>query len=101
MNKIGRSKLTINSIQCSMTYSLMDHMEFYATGYNTAYERMSAELFNSIPKAMPELLAHKPELPKLNEKDLFPWYWLLDAWMFFYYLLFSTALFRTAKKTWK
>jgi glycosyltransferase involved in cell wall biosynthesis len=38
---------------------------------------------------------------KLNEKDLFPWYWALDAWMFFYYLLFSTALFKKPKKTWK
>ena len=38
---------------------------------------------------------------KLNEKDLFPWYWILDAWMFFYYLVFSTALFKKPKKTWK
>jgi len=38
---------------------------------------------------------------KLDEKDLFPWYWALDAWMFFYYLLFSTALFKKPGKTWK
>jgi len=38
---------------------------------------------------------------KLNEKDLFPWYWILDAWMFFYYLVFSTAIFKKPKKTWK
>jgi glycosyltransferase involved in cell wall biosynthesis len=38
---------------------------------------------------------------KLNEKDLFPWYWLLDAWMFFYYMVFSTSLFKKPKKTWK
>jgi len=38
---------------------------------------------------------------KLNEKDLFPWYWLLDACMFFYYLVFSTALYKKPKKTWK
>ena len=38
---------------------------------------------------------------KLNEKDLFPWYWALDAWMFFYYLLFSSALFKKPGKTWK
>ena len=38
---------------------------------------------------------------KLDEKDLFPWYWILDAWMFFYYIIFSTALFKKPKKTWK
>jgi glycosyltransferase involved in cell wall biosynthesis len=38
---------------------------------------------------------------KLNEKDLFPWYWILDAWMVFYYLVFSTAIFKKPKKTWK
>ena len=38
---------------------------------------------------------------KLDEKDLFPWYWILDAWMFFYYLVFSSALFKKPAKTWK
>lgn len=38
---------------------------------------------------------------KLDERDLFPWYLLLDIWMFFYYLLFSTAIFKKPKGTWK
>jgi cellulose synthase/poly-beta-1,6-N-acetylglucosamine synthase-like glycosyltransferase len=38
---------------------------------------------------------------KLDEKDLLPWYWFLDAWMFFYYLLFSVALFRKPRRQWK
>ena len=38
---------------------------------------------------------------KLDEKDLFPIYWLLDLWMFIYYLIFSTALFKKPAKTWK
>jgi glycosyltransferase involved in cell wall biosynthesis len=38
---------------------------------------------------------------KLDEKDLFPLYLLLDIWMFFYYLLFSTAIFKKPAKTWK
>jgi glycosyltransferase involved in cell wall biosynthesis len=42
-----------------------------------------------------------PVTNKLNEKDLFPWYWLFDAWMFFYYLLFSTAVFKKPQKNWK
>jgi glycosyltransferase involved in cell wall biosynthesis len=38
---------------------------------------------------------------KLDEKDLFPWYWILDAWMFFYYLAFLSALFKRPAKRWK
>ncbi len=38
---------------------------------------------------------------KLNEKDLFPIFWLLDIWMFFYYLIFSLSLWRKPRKTWK
>ena len=38
---------------------------------------------------------------KLDEKDLFPLYLLLDIWMFFYYLLFSTAIFKKPKNSWK
>lgn len=38
---------------------------------------------------------------KLNEKDLFPWFLVLDVWMFFYYLIFSSSLFKRPKKKWK
>ncbi len=38
---------------------------------------------------------------KLDEKDLFPLYLLLDIWMFFYYLRFSTAIFKKPKNSWK
>ncbi|MGH2565959.1 MAG: glycosyltransferase family 2 protein, partial [Ginsengibacter sp.] len=38
---------------------------------------------------------------KLDEKDLFPLYLVLDIWMFFYYLIFSTALFKKPTKSWK
>jgi hypothetical protein len=37
---------------------------------------------------------------KLDEKDLFAWFWLLDIWMFFYYLIFMPALWRKPRKTW-
>jgi hypothetical protein len=39
-------------------------------------------------------------MEKLNEKDLFPWWWLFDIWMFFYYLIFATALWKKPRKTW-
>lgn len=38
---------------------------------------------------------------KLDEKDLFPLYLLLDIWMFFYYIRFSTATFKKPKNSWK
>lgn len=37
---------------------------------------------------------------KLNEKDLWPFFFFFDVWMFFYYLLFVPALWRKPKKTW-
>ena len=37
---------------------------------------------------------------KLNEKDLFPWWWLLDIWMFFYYIIFMPALWKKPRTTW-
>ena len=40
-------------------------------------------------------------MKKLDEKDLFPWFWLLDIWMFFYYLVFSVAMLKKPAKSWK
>jgi glycosyltransferase involved in cell wall biosynthesis len=38
---------------------------------------------------------------KLNEKDLFAWWWLLDIWMFFYYIIFMPSLWKKSRKTWR
>jgi glycosyltransferase involved in cell wall biosynthesis len=38
---------------------------------------------------------------KLDEKDLFPWFFVFDIWMFFYYLIFSVALFKKPERTWR
>lgn len=38
---------------------------------------------------------------KLDEKDLFPWFLVLDFWMFFYYLFFASSLFKKPAKSWK
>lgn len=38
---------------------------------------------------------------KLNEKDLFPYFILLDVWMMLYYIYFSLALFRKPAASWK
>ncbi|TAG99927.1 MAG: glycosyltransferase [Sphingobacteriales bacterium] len=39
-------------------------------------------------------------MQKLQEKDLWPLWWLLDIWMFFYYLLFTPALLKKPAKSW-
>lgn len=40
-------------------------------------------------------------LKRLNEQDLFPIFWLLDIWQWFYYLIFSMALAKKPATTWK
>lgn len=39
-------------------------------------------------------------MKKLNELDLFPFFWLFDIGMFFYYVIFTPALIRKPKKRW-
>ncbi len=38
---------------------------------------------------------------KLDEKDLFPLFLFFDIWMFFYYILFASALYKKPAKEWK
>lgn len=40
-------------------------------------------------------------MDRLNEKDLFKWFWAFDIFMFFYYLLFTSALWKKPKTNWK
>jgi glycosyltransferase involved in cell wall biosynthesis len=39
-------------------------------------------------------------MKKTGEKDLWPWFLLLDIWMFFYYLIFAPALWRRPNRNW-
>jgi glycosyltransferase involved in cell wall biosynthesis len=39
-------------------------------------------------------------MKKMEEKDLWPWFVLLDIWMFFYYIVFSPALWKKPKRNW-
>ena len=40
-------------------------------------------------------------MKKLNEKDLFPFVFLLDIWQFFYFLIFASSLFTKPRNSWK
>lgn len=48
-----------------------------------------------------QLLVYAKSMKKLNEADLIPYFLFFDIWMFFYYFLFSFALFKRPDKTWK
>ena len=39
-------------------------------------------------------------MQKLDEKDLFAWWWLFDIWMFVYYFIFAPTLWKKSRKTW-
>jgi cellulose synthase/poly-beta-1,6-N-acetylglucosamine synthase-like glycosyltransferase len=43
----------------------------------------------------------KKGMDRLEESDLWPWFPLLDAWMFLYYLIFMPALWKRPKASWK
>jgi len=47
-----------------------------------------------------QLFVFAKSMNKLNEKDLLPWFWLFDIWMFFYQILFIPALFKRPKTNW-
>lgn len=39
-------------------------------------------------------------MKKMGEKDLWPWFVLLDMWMLLYYIIFAPALWRSPKHEW-
>jgi glycosyltransferase involved in cell wall biosynthesis len=39
-------------------------------------------------------------MKKMDEKDLWPWFFFLDLWMFLYYIIFAPALWKKPKKNW-
>lgn len=52
-------------------------------------------------KMLVQGLVWRKVMHRLNEKDLFPIYWLLDIWQFVYYIVFSVALVKKPKNKWK
>jgi glycosyltransferase involved in cell wall biosynthesis len=39
-------------------------------------------------------------MKKMGEKDLWPWFFFLDIWMFLYYIIFAPALWKRPKRNW-
>lgn len=51
-------------------------------------------------RLMSQAFLYYKAMHKLDERDLFPLFWLLDIWMFFYYLIFAPALWKKPRKSW-
>ncbi|HEY4149096.1 MAG TPA: glycosyltransferase [Chitinophagaceae bacterium] len=47
-----------------------------------------------------QALIYYKGMDRLQEKDLWRWWWLLDIWMFLYYLIFAPALWKKPRQTW-
>jgi glycosyltransferase involved in cell wall biosynthesis len=48
-----------------------------------------------------QAIIYAKAMKKLGEKDLLPFFILLDVWMFFYYIIFAVSLVKKPKPTWK
>jgi hypothetical protein len=48
-----------------------------------------------------QAIVYAKAMKKLGEKDLLPFFILLDVWMFFYYIIFAVSLVKKPKPTWK
>jgi len=51
-------------------------------------------------KLLVQGLIYFKALKKMNESDLWPYFILLDIWMFFYYIIFAPSLWKKAKNAW-
>jgi glycosyltransferase involved in cell wall biosynthesis len=60
--------------------------------------RISLGIF--LVRSITQAIIYHKAMSKLNEKDLFAWWWLLDIWMFIYYCIFAPALWKKPKKNW-
>ena len=61
--------------------------------------RIGAGLFTARFIAQAVILTRA--MNRLGERDLAPWFWLYDAWMFFQYLIFMPAIWKAPRRSWK
>jgi hypothetical protein len=52
-------------------------------------------------RSLVQAVVFRKSMKKLQEESLWPWYWLLDIWMFLFYLIFMPALWKKPKASWK
>jgi hypothetical protein len=39
-------------------------------------------------------------MKQMDERDLWPWFFFLDLWMFLYYIIFAPSLWKKPEKNW-
>jgi len=54
-----------------------------------------------VVRAIVQAIIWKKAMKQLNESDLFPLFWFWDIWMFIYYLIFASSLWKKPAKSWK
>jgi glycosyltransferase involved in cell wall biosynthesis len=47
-----------------------------------------------------QAIVYYRSMKKLNENDLWPWFLFFDLWMFFYYIIFASAIWKKPQRTW-
>jgi cellulose synthase/poly-beta-1,6-N-acetylglucosamine synthase-like glycosyltransferase len=47
-----------------------------------------------------QAIVYRKTMYKLNEGDLWGWFWLFDIWMFIYYIVFFPAIFKKPRNNW-
>ncbi len=47
-----------------------------------------------------QAIVFRKSMKKMGEADLWPWFILLDMWMFFYYIIFAPALWKRPMNNW-
>jgi glycosyltransferase involved in cell wall biosynthesis len=60
--------------------------------------RLTLALFGV--RLLVQAIVLKKSMKKMGEEDLWPWFFFLDLWLFFYYIIFAPALWRKPGKNW-
>jgi hypothetical protein len=73
---------------------------FFYPLFITSFYFMIGTCFNCFwNKIYRQALIYFFAMKKLNEKDLWPMFLLLDIWMFFYYIIFARSLWQKPQRT--
>ena len=76
------------------------HVLFYPLFVAALFFDWRAALILFGTRLLVQGIVHYKVMRRLDEKDLFAWWWLLDIWMLAYYLIFVPTLWKKARPTW-
>jgi glycosyltransferase involved in cell wall biosynthesis len=76
------------------------HFLFYPLFFSSLFFNWRFAIVIFLVRFITQGLIFYKGMEKLNEKDLWPWWWLFDMWMFVYYIIFTPSLFKKPRKSW-